>query len=87
MAGVERRQRDGPRSRFGLSRLAAWLPACSREDKPAAQPEQPPPAAQVEPSQPTVRVTAARVELRGVQRTVEIVGTLKPGDELILPQE
>jgi multidrug resistance efflux pump len=67
--------------------LGVWLPACSREDKPAAQPEQSPPAAQVQTSQPTVRVTAARVELRDVQRTVEFVGTLKPEDELTISNE
>jgi len=70
-----------------LTLLVAWLPACSREDKPAARPEQPPPAAQVEASQPTVRVRAARVELRDVQRTVEFVGALKPEDELTISNE
>jgi multidrug efflux pump subunit AcrA (membrane-fusion protein) len=67
--------------------LAAWLPACSREDKPASRPEQPPPVPQVEKEQPPLRITAARVKLRDVQRTVEFVGTLKPEEELTIRNE
>ena len=81
---VYRRRAAGAILGCGLIVLVAWLPACSREDKPAAKAEQPPPAAQVERSQSIVRVTTVRVERRDVQRTVEFVGTLKPEDELTI---
>jgi multidrug resistance efflux pump len=87
LSRVDRRRAAAAILGCGLMALAAWLPACSREDKPAAQPEQPPPAAEVQRSQPAVRVTAARVVLRDVQRAVEFVGILKPEDELTISNE
>jgi len=67
--------------------LAAWLPACSREDKPAAQPAQSEPAAPADSSLPAVRITVAPVQLRDVQRTAEFAGTLKPEEELTIRSE
>ena len=60
--------------------LAALAGACSREDKAAALPKGP-------GSRPAARITAAMVEARAVERTVELVGTLRPEEELTISNE
>lgn len=60
--------------------LAALAGACSREDKAAALPKGP-------SSRPAARITAAMVEARAVERTVELVGTLRPEEELTISNE
>lgn len=60
--------------------LAALAGACSREDKAAALPKGP-------GIRPAARITAAMVEARAVERTVELVGTLRPEEELTISNE
>ena len=76
-----------PRIRFrpaallwSLLILAALAGACSREDKVAAVPKG-------SATRPAVRITAAMVDAREVERTVELVGTLRPEEELTISNE
>ena len=65
---------------WSLLLLAALAGACSREDKAVAVPKGP-------AARPAVRITAALVEPRPVERTVELVGTLRPQEEITISNE
>lgn len=65
---------------WSLLILAAFAGACSREDRAAA-------VSKGQGARPAVRITAATVEPREVERTVELVGTLRPEEELTISNE
>ncbi|HSB68572.1 MAG TPA: efflux RND transporter periplasmic adaptor subunit [Candidatus Methylomirabilis sp.] len=73
------RRRPGHLS-WSLLILAVLAGACSREDKAVAVPKGP-------AARPAVRITAAVVEARPVERTVELVGTLRPQEEITVSNE